>query len=237
MKSKVQQWQKFQSLLSSSQCEPAGATWHYLNKPSPCFVAEERLWQILILWYDVYLTKFTGRSELLLWSKCLLERWRTKVHCDLAQLRVRHQAKCAHYVNSKSSLNTLTSEESEENLWLCGSAALLLISFALPSPSVSSPPHLQHSGWGVIWNSSSIFHYCVLLSTFKPSSSLALFLKMCCFQLNRKGAEDLSHSFSSVPALCPICVGIQWGIFYMGYLGKCHEKWAGSEKTKTHIVV
>lgn len=230
MKSKVQQWQKFQSLLSSTQCEPAGATWHYLNKPSPCFVTEERLWQILILWYDVYLTKFTGRSELLLWSKCLLERWSTKVHCDLAQLRVRHQAKCAHYVNSKSSLNTLTSEESEENL--CSSTALLLVSFALPSPS----PHLQRSGWRIIWNSSSIFHYCFLLSTFKPSS-LALFLKMCCFQLNRKGDEDLPHSFGSVPALCSICAGIQWGIFCMGYLGKCHENWAGSEETKSHIVV
>lgn len=61
---------------------------------------------MLILWYDVYLTKFTGRSELLLWSKYLLEHWSTKVHCDLARLLVRHQVKCAHYVNSKPNLNT-----------------------------------------------------------------------------------------------------------------------------------
>lgn len=61
---------------------------------------------MLILWYDVYLTKFTGRSELLLWSKYLLEHWSTKVHCDLARMLVRHQVKCAHYVNSKPNLNT-----------------------------------------------------------------------------------------------------------------------------------
>lgn len=155
----------------------------------------------------------------------------------MARLLVRHQVKCAHYVNSKSSLNTLTSEKSEKNLWLlyCFIAYVICISF-----SFCQFPFAFLSMWLV--NHLEFIKYFPLLYftlEFQTTFFLPLPLQNALhYQMNRKGGGDpsLFHIFGVVPGLCLVHAVIQWGTLDLEYFERSCEEWTGSEDGKSHIV-